>query len=245
MTRNFAGKANGSIEGTMPWDTLQPDEMQAFVKNNPQLKFVTSHQARLPCLPVEGTQIHPVFFIRHPIDRVESVYMFERRQAEDSKSPSVAIARQHGLAGFVEWILSSESTVVARDFQVAHLAAVDRDMRVARATLEQLDISIQRIHEAPFVGLVDRFHESMQVLSHYLRPFFGNLDFTYSIENRSEGRAATLDERLARIEQSIGKTLYDQLLDCNALDMALYDVAAARADADIRRIAELEGTVTQ
>ncbi|WP_219847211.1 hypothetical protein, partial [Burkholderia multivorans] len=236
MQRNFPGELSGSIEGKLPWDTLTPDDLREYAVRNSCLRYITSHQARLPALPADGVEFYPIVFLRHPIDRVESVYLFERREPEASVSPSVKIAREHGLTGFVEWVLSSDATAVARNFQVAHLAGIDRDMRTASPTDAHLEIALRQMHALPFLGLVEQFDDSMRLLDAYLTPSFGHLDLSYTIENRSAGRAASLDERLARIRQTIGCALYERLCECNALDLQLYEQAAARFREDLRRL---------
>ncbi|WP_155632806.1 sulfotransferase family 2 domain-containing protein [Burkholderia cepacia] len=236
MQRNFPGELNGSIEGALPWDTLTPDDLREYAIKNSRFRYITSHQARLPALPADGIEFYPVLFLRHPIDRVESVYLFERLEPETSASPSAKIAREHGLTGFVEWVLGPDASAVARNFQVAHLAAIDRDMRTASPTDAHLEVALRRMHELRFFGLVERFDDSMRLLDAYLTPSFGRLDLSYTIENRSAGRAASLGERLARIRQTIGGALYERLCECNALDLQLYEQATARFDDNLRRL---------
>lgn len=243
MMRNFSGELNGSIEGKLPWDTLSPDDLLSYALNNPQLRYITSHQARLPVLPANGVRFHPVLFLRHPIDRVESVYLFERREPETSVSPSARIAREYGLPGFVEWVLSPEATAVARNFQVAHLAAIDRDMRCAFPSEAHLEVALQQMRALPFLGLVERFDESLGLLDAYLGPSFGRLDLGYNIENRSVGRASSLGERLERIRKTIGDALYEDLCDCNALDLRLYEEGKARFERDLQQAAGYRANV--
>jgi len=247
LDRNFPGEAHGHLEGPYPWSTVTSKEILDFALANPQLRVISSHQARLP-LPQHPTiTFLPVLFLRHPIDRFASVYEFERRQPADSLSPSVAIARNGGLATFGNWAVAREATAVCRNFQVAHLAGAQSDMRDARATHNDYLQALAHLESLPFFGVVESFEESMELLQEFVRPHVGELNVNFSIENYSPGRRATLESRLDQIENELGASLYRELLEHNALDMLLYRqakqmFAAARAS---RRIAKDESAVVR
>ncbi|AOZ07322.1 hypothetical protein [Cupriavidus malaysiensis] len=235
---NFPG-SNGAIEGEYPWDTLTSQDLLNFILDNPRLDVVSSHQARLPVPMHPGLRVHPIVFLRHPIDRVESVYKFERRQAPDSLSPSVRIAQNTDLRGFVEWGLSDAGTAVFRNFQTIHLAGRQRDMRSARATSADHLVAAARLSELPFVGLVDSFEESVSALQRKLRPAFPAIALPAETAlNRSEGRADRLSVRIERIATELGDSLFDDLLSQNGFDLDLYRQAtflsADRNGRDVR-----------
>jgi len=214
---------HGAVEGVYPWDTLDSAALLDYILANPTLDVVSSHQARLPLPQHPGLRIHPILFLRHPIDRVESVYHFERKQAPDSLSPSVRIAQNTNLKGFVEWGLSDEGTAVFRNFQTIHLAGRQRDMRSARATNADYLVASARLRELPLVGVVDSFEASAAAIQRKLRSVFP--DIVFSAEgalNRSEGRADRLSARIERIAGDLGDSLFDDLLSQNRFDLDLY-----------------------
>ncbi|KPD15437.1 hypothetical protein ADM96_32695 [Burkholderia sp. ST111] len=225
LDRNFPGDARGHIEGPLPWSTIGPDEILAYVLANPALRAISSHQARLPLPRHPGITFLPILLLRHPIDRFASVYEFERRQPADSLSPSVAIARNGGLAAFANWVVEREATAVCRNFQVAHMASAQNDMREARATHNDYLQSLAHLRSLPFFGIVESFDDSMTSLQTFLKPHIGKLNIDFSIENFNPERKATLEERLEHIESELGPSLYRELLEHNALDMLLYQEA--------------------
>jgi hypothetical protein len=233
LDRNFHG------EGPYPWSTVSPNEVLNYALANPALQAISSHQARLPLPQHSSITFLPILFLRHPIDRFASVYEFERRQPEDSMSPSVAIARNGGLAAFANWAVASRSTAVCRNFHVAHLASAQHDMREARATHSDYLQALAHLKSLPFFGLVESCDESLQRLQAFLRPHVGEFNIDFTIENFNPQRKATLDERLAQVENELGPSLYRELLERNALDLLLYteaqklfSVIAAEQDAD-------------
>jgi hypothetical protein len=214
---------NGAVEGKYPWDTLTNQDLLDFILANPRLDVISSHQARFPLPQHPNLRVHPIVFLRHPIDRVESVYHFERQQAPDSLSPSVRIAQNTDLKGFVEWGLSDQGTAVFRNFQTIHIAGRQRDMRRARASHADYLVASSRLRELPFVGIVDRFEDSAIALQRKLRSNFPAIDCSArAVLNRSEGRADSLSARIERIASDLGDTLFDHLLSQNRFDLDLY-----------------------
>jgi hypothetical protein len=225
LERNFHGDALGHIEGPYPWSTVSPKEVLDYALSNPSLQAISSHQARLPLPQHPSITFLPILFLRHPIDRFASVYEFERRQPEDSMSPSVAIARNGGLAAFANWVVSRDATAVCRNFHVAHLASAQDDMRAARVTHSDYLRALSNLKSLPFFGLVESFDKSLQHLQSVLRPHVGELNLDFTIENFNPQRKPTLDARLAYVESELGPSLYRELLEHNALDLLLYTEA--------------------
>jgi len=234
LHRNFPDGAHGHIEGPYPWSAVHPNEILDYALANPALQVISSHQARLPLPQHPDITFLPILFLRHPIDRFASVYEFERRQPADSISPSVEIARTGGLAEFANWVVERDATAVCRNFQVAHLAGAQHDMRIARATDADYLRALDHLKSLPFFGLVESFEESLKGIQDFLRTHTGELNATFTIENFTPGRKATLEERLHHIESELGPSLYRELLEHNALDLLLYR-EAERMFAAIRR----------
>lgn len=224
LQRNFAGQC-GSIEAPFPWNTLVSEAALTLSRSSPDLKVISSHQLRLPLPRDNDTTFHPVIFLRHPIDRAASVYAFERRQPADSLGLGVRVARENDLKGYVRWRLEDGHGAVIRNFQVVHLAGRRHDMRTALADRRDLDIACERLRQLPCYGLVERFDESLQRLKVYLEQYFGCIDVHYEIVNRSPERSDQLHTRLAEIKAALGRSLYQELLDKNALDIELYEHA--------------------
>ncbi|MCP3728267.1 sulfotransferase family 2 domain-containing protein [Paraburkholderia sp. CNPSo 3272] len=222
LDRNFPGDARGHLEGPYPWSTVLSNEILEFALSKPDLRVISSHQARLPLPQHPSIAFLPILFLRHPIDRFASVYEFERRQAADSLSPSVAVARNGSLAAFADWTVAREATAVCRNFQVAHLAGAQYDMRYARATHTDYLQALVHLRSLPFFGMVESFEESLESLQKFVQPHIGELKFDFSIENVTPGRKATLESRLEHIESELGVSLYRELLELNALDLLLY-----------------------
>jgi hypothetical protein len=224
LQNRFAGLW-GSIEGSYPWDTLSRDAILQYALAHPTLKAISSHHARLPVPDDSNLVFYPLIFLRHPIDRLGSVYSFERREPKDSASLGVKIARENDFAGYVKWRLSEGNGAVIKNFQTIHISGREKDMRTAAASDSDLKDAMERISHLPFFGIVELFDDSIARMKSYLAPHIGQIDTNYAVVNRSPERKTTLQERLDEIEDALGKSLYQEVLDKNALDLQLYDSA--------------------
>lgn len=224
LEHNFKGFC-GSLEGPQPWSTLCPNDLLKYVLDHPYLVAVSSHQARLP-LPTHNKIIfHPLLFLRHPIDRVESVYLFERSQSLESPSLGAKIAREGTLSEYVRWRLTDGNGAVIRNFQTLFLSGWKSDMRFAIATEVDFQRALSILNNLPFFGLVEKFDQSIQMATNYLSKYFSGLTQTYAFRNKSYGRSDVLQDRLCHIETQLGHCLYQHLIDCNEFDLHLYDHA--------------------
>lgn len=227
LDRQLAPEEHGFIEGDKPWTTVSPEQLLEFAVGNPGLRAISSHQARLPMPVHPSITFVPILFLRHPIDRFASVYEFERRQSPDSLSPSVAVAQKGGLDAFAEWTISRESTATCRNFQVIHLAGALEDMRMARATHAEFKLALSRLDSLPCFGIVDQFEASLEWIFRVAGAALNSTDANYVSQNVTPGREATLGKRIESIENALSPELYRALLECNALDMLLYEEAKA------------------
>lgn len=192
-----------------------------YIEANPHLRAISSHTALLPVPAVEGVDVFPVIFIRHPIDRLASAYRFERRQKADTFG--ARLARETDFAGYVRALLDRPGNGVARDFQVMRLAygspgAAGSDLDRALLTMDRL----------PFIGLVEAFEKSLAELERLLAPIhpgFRAVAYTKNVSRDAEG---SLAGRLDAIETELGPELHARLMEANAADLQLFEMVADR-----------------
>jgi hypothetical protein len=213
------------MEGSNPWDTFSGEPLLKYATERLGLKAISSHQARLPLPDSLEIKFFPLIFLRHPIDRVGSVYSFERRQPKDSPSLGAKIARHNDIAGYVKWRLSEGNGCVIKNFQTVHLAGREKDMRTAIADELDLRLSCDRLDKLPFIGIVEMFEESICRMRRFLAYGFGDIDTSVTVHNKSPERKNSLEERLEDIRNALGKALYEELTSKNSLDLELYKYA--------------------
>ena len=101
--------------------------------------------------------------------------------------------------------------------------AADRE-----TTPEDLAPAMKRMLQTSFLGVVDRFDQSMIAGQSLLRVIFPALDCSYQPANVSRGLGGTVASRRAQFQEACGRAVYVELLRQNALDCRL--VRAARAE---------------
>ena len=160
----------------------------------------------------------PLVFIRHPLDRIASVYEYERNQDAFGYGPEMA--KRMKLAEFVRERNQIDTQV--RNFHLNRLAVMGGsapEVRAVAAFLESL----------PFVGVVDQFEASLNRLAAILRHNNMNpLTTGTAFENVNRDVFASLDTRLEALRVEVGDEFYQYLQESNAADLELYELAKSR-----------------
>jgi hypothetical protein len=204
---------------------ITPEEMAAFIAAHPKLLAVSSHHAVLPLPELPGVDIVPALFFRHPLDRVRSVYDFERRQFQQS-GPVSKGAEHAGRLSFTEylrWRLESTGNGVVNNFQTLRMIFNPKFYR-RKITDADFETAWARVHALPFFGLVERFDESMHLISKALHERGTTFGTDYVARNQSQ-REDSLEARLDRMRAELGEPMWKELVDRNRLDLELYERA--------------------
>jgi hypothetical protein len=203
-------------------------EVVEFVRQNPAIQAVSSHQLRYPLPAAPGILFFDLCFLRDPLDRIRSSYDYFRVKPVEGNEVS-DLANSLALGEFLE-CLADQHPWRLNDVQVNILAGrgVDDDP-AGPADLERaLGVMLQ----TPFLGVVDRFHDSLSAARHFLRPVFPYFNFEQPPANVSDGMSGTLEARTARLRSSCRDNVWKELLRLNALDYEL--IRCARAEVSRR-----------
>lgn len=198
---------------------LAPDQLADFIRGRPDVGAFSSHTAMFPVPAIEACEIFPIVFLRHPIDRIHSVYEFERKQGAETEG--AAAARTMSFADYVAWRLDRPGDYQCRNFHVARLSAV----RPRKATLET---ALALLDQLPFVGLVEHFDKSIALLNRALGGTFPGVVLRPRHANRSRAGSTSVGERLERIRLDLSPALFTRLRDVNRPDLTLFGLMRER-----------------
>lgn len=192
---------------------LRPAELREYLAGRPWIAALSSHKALLPAPDLPGVEVIPVIFLRHPLDRIRSIYEFERRQQADTDG--ALAAKRLDLPGYVSWRLDRKGDRAIADFQTYRLAQ-------GGAGPDEAAQALDAVATLPFVGLVEAYDVSLQRLQALLAPHFPRINLAVFHVNVTEGERVPMDERLAQLEARLGEELYDRTVEANQLDLAVW-----------------------
>ncbi|MBV9587526.1 MAG: sulfotransferase family 2 domain-containing protein, partial [Alphaproteobacteria bacterium] len=173
-----------------------PDAAGKLLAANPQFVALSSHTLPLPPPNVPGAEILPILFIRHPLDRLKSAYLFERDQQAETEGSR--LARQHDFAGYLRARLSIPGDRSFRNFHTHRLA-----MAAPANGGSELERALQAFARLPFIGSVEAFEPSLAALEKMVRAWFPEFQVFSARENVSRPPSG-IDERLAHLKRELG-----------------------------------------
>jgi hypothetical protein len=201
------------------------DTVLALLRANPLLKAISSHQLQYPKPQVPGFLFFDVCFLRDPIDRIRSMYDYFREKPVLG-DPVSEVASQTSLGEFIACLIERMPWYV-NDAQVnllANGAANDPP------TDADFDRAVARMLTTSFLGVVDRFYNSLIAGQYFLRPIFPELNCAPEAVNVSRGFESTLPDRIAQVRDACETDVYAELLRLNAFDSKLLSLARAEVD---------------
>ena len=202
----------------------------SLLENNPLLKAVSSHQIRHPVPQAPGFLFFDLCFLRDPIDRVRSTYDYFRKKPA-AGDPVSEFANHLPLSRFIARVIE-ETPLHLNDAQVNLLAnGIANDA----PTQQDFERAVATMLQTSFLGVVDRFEESMAAGQHFLRPVFPELGCAAEATNATAGLGGTLEERVAGVRDACDPEVYAELLRLNAFDSKLVDLARAEVDRRFRK----------
>jgi hypothetical protein len=233
LHRSFGGYFT-SVDTSDRDGHVSNDALLALLQGNPLLRAVSSHQIRYPKPQIPGFLFFDVCFLRDPIDRVRSMYDYFREKPVAGDPVSEA-ANESGLGEFVARLIERAPWYL-NDAQVNLLAnGVANDP----PTEEDFNRAVGVVLRTSFLGVVDRFHDSLIAGQYFLRPVFPELNCAAEAANVSAGLERTLAERIAQVKDACDSGVYAELLRLNALDARLLSLARAEVE---RRFLQSRGS---
>lgn len=205
--------------------------LKQFILDNPNLQAISSHHLCNPLPESDEFKCIPVYFVRNPIDRVLSVYNFERKQKRGSKGAEMA--SKLSLEEYVRWRMMPEAPKVIFDYQTAYIGRTKNLRPDERVTTEMFLRAVDTVvHQKALVGTVERFDESFGYITKQLSTYFPDVEFQY--ERKNVTNKSSTDEKLRQAVDQLRPVLAD-VVDGNAFDMALYRVVNERLDSLIQK----------
>jgi hypothetical protein len=189
-----------------------------FLEERPDVRAISSHQIRYPLPEAPGYLFFDICFLRDPIDRIRSIYVYFRRKPNPADPVSV-LANRCELGDFVAAMIQ-QFPLYVKNVQV-NLLACGGDSDEPEPS--HLELAVQRILAASFLGVVDEFDLSVKIGSDALRCAFPELDCNRLPLNVLDGLQGSVSSRTEQVRQACRQDVFEELLHLNVLDRQLMD----------------------
>lgn len=216
-----------NFDNANPSARYSPKEFEQIIRGNPSLKAFSSHQI-VPPVPEGDLRVYPVVFLRHPIDRIKSAYLFEWKKQLKLDKPKGTLKE------YIEEKFANYRGNAIEEFHVMTLANKGYEGRRPSAQLsdeELLNNAKGFIDSVPFYGIVEKFEESLIRLEYFLKMEFPEFKSFVTEENVTQDRKKNISDRMSELEVEIGAELYKEVIERNKLDMELYNYSLSKFDA--------------
>ena len=229
LDENFGGQ-HLAFDGPFSFSQVNQDQLATVIDHHPSHVAFSSHQIYLPVPSSLNFRAIPIVFVRHPLLRIRSVYLFSERN-EAGVSPEDTRA---ALAGLEEWV----ATMLAGDKNRLHLSnlqtgALSRAYNLtpkrkgegARVCFD-LQAAINNLLSVPCLGRTEHFDRDVASFSETLAQF--GITFSHrpgKAENvSSPDYDQPAEQQLMAMQNSLTAETWEKLLWMNHQDLALFDV---------------------
>jgi len=206
--------ANGIIPST---------DLEKLITDNPDKVAFSSHQI-IPPLPQIDGNIYPIVILRDPIDRVKSAYLFEQKKQLGLEEPKGT------LEDYIKEKFRNKRQNSIEEFQTLRLSNKFKDRFQNHEKIsdeELLENARAFIESLPFVGLVDDFDRSVELLISFLKPAFPEFKGREFKANVLQDLSLSQEQKRAQIKQELSAEIFEEVIARNSLDESVYQIGRA------------------
>lgn len=231
LSRNFPGKWI-EREFTGPPKLRRP-KITSWLNDNPQCIAFSSHTCIGPLDQDLNRELLLITNYRHPIDRLRSSYSFERTQGTDNFG--AVLASETSFRGYIKSRLALSK--IANHFfcvnwQSRYFASFAQYGRVKNGISDDELLDLAKIGVKKFfhIGLVNKMDASNEQLEQKLKRQFAFFTTSNDHLNVTSSAKKSLCERIEAVKTELGDSVYNDLLEANKVDLALFDVLEKMLD---------------
>ena len=122
--------------------------LKSLILKNPGLMAISSHVMPLMHSYPSGIKIIPIYFLRHPLLRVSSVYEFELLQLP-AITPGAIEAKNRSFREYIAWRLDEKVGAIIRNYHSRYLGGLRRRGPSAKGDKEDFETALQTLSLKP------------------------------------------------------------------------------------------------
>ena len=231
--KKYFGERYAEYDTTDAEGVIRSEKMLQYLELQPHVQAVSSHQVCFPSPNSSTVRGVPTLFLRHPLGRVTSIYTFQRKQ-DPNVSMGARMANELDFSAFVEWSLETMPKTIA-NYQVCFCAGPEMRQAATQPGPADLEVAMRNVRDAGFVGLVERYDDSLTVAQDRLREYFPELELETNRLNTTS-RPKTTDMVIESLTEELGEARTEELIERNRLDVELHAYAAGLLDEHLSSI---------
>ena len=216
LKKNFGDQWVG-FDGDKPGCVITANALEDRIVNSPEKIAFSSHQI-VPPMPQVDANVYPIVFLRDPIDRIKSAYLFEWKKQLGLDAPKGSFVE------FVKEKFTYRRKSSIEEFQTIRLSNDSRSVFQGTEITdeEMLGKACDFISSLDFVGIVDDFERSNEMLAAYLREGFTEFEVSEVKANVLQDLSLSQEVKRERIKNELGAEMFEMIVSRNILDEALY-----------------------
>jgi hypothetical protein len=206
------------IHGSNENSSVTLSEIEKFTHSNPTTISLTSHHLRYPVSDFENYKIIDIVYIRHPIDRLYSMFAYyDKIKWQTAQKLLIS----DNFPEFLEKILEIQPFNSINSQTNFFSNASDYYFPPNDLDLEK---AIRYAKKVRWLGTVDQFDKSIKTAKYFLNPIFKNLNIDYITQNTTTNPSIQLDIELKinTLKSKFGKVI-DLAIEYNSLDIKLWE----------------------
>lgn len=205
-----------------------------WLSENLDCEALSSHWITPPLPRLGGVAINTCLLLRDPVERMRSVYQFERQQ-QDVDTPGSIRAKQMTFAEYMAWQMEPMPGPVVKNYQTRYCSG----QYLGEDLPAMYERAVQWLDSSRTLGLVHRYDESMVLFEFQLKPHFPQLDLSYRKQNVLSDESASFEARRASVLEDL-EDIAETVLAANDFDLRLFAHAQSRFDALLAEVPDLQ-----
>ncbi len=178
LKKNFGNRWR-AIEGPDPGGPMNWSLAMKLVRARHEIEAVSSHTARFTAPSTPGLKIVQIFLIRHPIDRLCSIYHYKTNATTSTANKAFEIAQKSSFEDFMEFALANQADIPSAvcDAQISWLARAGIYQKPP--SLADLDKAKSIVAEALVPGVVERMDQYLFRIDYFSERRFRWIKFEW------------------------------------------------------------------
>jgi hypothetical protein len=207
--------------------------LENFLDEREAVSAFSSHELRFMAKASSKFKFFPATFIRCPILRSKSVYLFEKAQVDVITPGSVKAKEAKHFGDFVRWYLDESPHKTITNFQTRKCSFIPYDVQDSKVHLESTKRNLENYFN---FGIVEEFDVSIKYFNKLFFPkITPNLLLTPWMNRTqvSDDNTKTLEQRREEVLLEMG-TVSEKFIVENKSDLELYEYAVGLFHQNIR-----------